>query len=462
MGSNLAAFWDAVIGPHVARARPAVVVLVGAGDGRLPEALLDAAADWGGVVHVADAAPAFDVTALRRRGGDRVVVHVGRPADTLGLLVVPDLLLLDGDPNYYAVQTVLRAADAQSARLGRGFPLTLVGETGWPAGRRDGYLNPAAIPEAFRHAHERAGVRPGQAGPGAGGLFGERWNAVQAHAPRGGVMTAIEDVASAAQAPLGVMTSPVLHGLSVIYAVRDADAPAVRGLLEALRAGESAAALAALAGEEWVAVLVALGDAERALESERVLVGMLRDRLRVARESPTRPVETTREISARELAGLARRKLARRKRDLVWAVTGQLGARREAAQAVEAEAGRLARLRASPVFDAAWYVRAYPDVAQAGADPATHYDRFGAAEGRDPGPYFSTSFYLDRNPDVAAAGLNPLWHYLTDGGREGRDPSPYFSSAYYLEHAPDVAEAGINPLEHFLSDGLIEGRRVRP
>lgn len=43
-------------------------------------------------------------------------------------------------------------------------------------------------------------------------------------------------------------------------------------------------------------------------------------------------------------------------------------------------------LRASLGFDAAWYLAAYPDVAEAGLDPALHYLGAGAAEGRAPRP----------------------------------------------------------------------------
>ncbi|MCA0912778.1 glycosyltransferase [Marinobacter nauticus] len=42
-------------------------------------------------------------------------------------------------------------------------------------------------------------------------------------------------------------------------------------------------------------------------------------------------------------------------------------------------------------FDAAWYVRRYPDLQQVQLDAFDHWWQIGAAEGRDPGPAFSTS-----------------------------------------------------------------------
>lgn len=77
-------------------------------------------------------------------------------------------------------------------------------------------------------------------------------------------------------------------------------------------------------------------------------------------------------------------------------------------------------LRASPLFDSAWYRRHYPDVSASKVDPAWHYLLKGAREGREPGPLFNAGSYLAANPDVARSGGNPLVHYLQYGQNEGR------------------------------------------
>lgn len=87
--------------------------------------------------------------------------------------------------------------------------------------------------------------------------------------------------------------------------------------------------------------------------------------------------------------------------------------------------------RQSGLFDAQWYLRRYPDVAQAGIDAWQHYLRHGFREGRDPGPRFSTSGYLYQYPE--SAGINPLLHLQTKanateyclpqfGGKQGWRP----------------------------------------
>lgn len=78
---------------------------------------------------------------------------------------------------------------------------------------------------------------------------------------------------------------------------------------------------------------------------------------------------------------------------------------------------------------------------------------------------FDAQWYLAAYPDVAkAAGYSqaPHEHYLRHGGFEGRNPCPEFDSAYYLKQSPDVAEAGTNPLVHYLQHGRKEGRRIHP
>lgn len=74
----------------------------------------------------------------------------------------------------------------------------------------------------------------------------------------------------------------------------------------------------------------------------------------------------------------------------------------------------------SGLFDKAWYLEAYPDVASSGIDPIEHYLMFGALEQRSPGPDFNAADYLRLHPDVAEAGANPLIHYVLHGRDEGR------------------------------------------
>ncbi|MFZ5880404.1 MAG: rhamnan synthesis F family protein [Chloroflexota bacterium] len=143
----------------------------------------------------------------------------------------------------------------------------------------------------------------------------------------------------------------------------------------------------------------------------------------------------------------------------------------------------------SGLFDPAWYLSQYPDIAQAGLDPLIHYLGAGGLEGRDPGPNFSSALYLQAYPDIQKAKKNPLVHYLNHGKREGRlahpslaaanptaanpqpqnnEPNPRpldpqtdkdrFDATWYLAFYPDIAAAGVDPYQHYLQHGKSEGR----
>jgi hypothetical protein len=133
-------------------------------------------------------------------------------------------------------------------------------------------------------------------------------------------------------------------------------------------------------------------------------------------------------------------------------------------------------VRNSRLFDSAFYLSTYPDLAAAAIDPAEHYFLCGATEGRNPGPLFSTSEYLQQNPDVATAKLNALYHYEFRGREEGRllrSPltdeaidiirrSSLFDLGFYLRTYPDLAVAGVDSAMHYFRHGAEEGRNPGP
>ncbi len=59
----------------------------------------------------------------------------------------------------------------------------------------------------------------------------------------------------------------------------------------------------------------------------------------------------------------------------------------------------------SELFDAGWYTRIYPEVANFRLTPVEHYVLRGAQKSKDPGPTFSHSCYLEAYPDVASTKL---------------------------------------------------------
>lgn len=119
-------------------------------------------------------------------------------------------------------------------------------------------------------------------------------------------------------------------------------------------------------------------------------------------------------------------------------------------------------IRKAGVFDSAWYLKRYPDVAEAGHDPLLHYLNHGAGEARDPHPLFDSNWYRSTYPEVKSSGLSPLGHFVSVGATRCYDPHPLFHTAWYVAQNPDVAAAGINPLRHYMAHGHEKGRNPNP
>jgi hypothetical protein len=83
--------------------------------------------------------------------------------------------------------------------------------------------------------------------------------------------------------------------------------------------------------------------------------------------------------------------------------------------------GDVRAIARSGLFDRAWYLRTYPDIAAWEADPILHYVMHGANEGRNPGPQFDGERYRREHADVRGSGINPLLHYIRRGRAEGRE-----------------------------------------
>ena len=138
------------------------------------------------------------------------------------------------------------------------------------------------------------------------------------------------------------------------------------------------------------------------------------------------------------------------------AVNGGLGQRRVLRRQRAAE---MATLRDSPLFDAAFYLARYPEIAAAGHDPVAHYVWVGAGQGAMPSPYFDGTWYLSRHPDVAASGENPLLHWIRAGAAAGHDPNPFLDAAWYAGRNP---QAAADPLLHYVQVGAKAGLDPNP
>ena len=108
--------WELAIRPLLEAARPRTIVEVGIGKGATTRRLLAYAVEHGAVVHAIDPRPELDVGELRRDYGVALVHHQERSLLALDRIEDPDVVLLDGDHNWYTVVNELRLLAARAPR----------------------------------------------------------------------------------------------------------------------------------------------------------------------------------------------------------------------------------------------------------------------------------------------------------------------------------------------------------
>ena len=115
--------------------------------------------------------------------------------------------------------------------------------------------------------------------------------------------------------------------------------------------------------------------------------------------------------------------------------------------------------RPDELFDAAWYLAKYPDVASKTSDGWAHFIHHGETEGRAPGPGFEPSFY--RRTHLALDDDRPFTHYVTQGRALGLAPRPVALSPTQSAFGMTAAlRASLNPIVLLGNDARAAGAPI--
>src|SRR3989344_1175659 len=209
-------FWESIIHPALTVVRPRVIVEIGIAQGLHTQKILQYCKEAGAILHAIDPEPQCDITALQKAHGDTFVFHKELSLNALYQIPSYDLVLIDGDHNWYTVFHELLLIEKKS-REQKHFPPIFLHDTGWPYGRRDLYYNPENIPPAFCHPYRRMGISPEKGTLTVeGGMNGHFFNAIYEHNVRNGVLTAIDDFLAQTKEKLNFTNIPGMHGLGII------------------------------------------------------------------------------------------------------------------------------------------------------------------------------------------------------------------------------------------------------
>jgi hypothetical protein len=210
-------FWSSVIEPVLRAVAPAVIVEIGADEGANTAKILEYCESHGAVAHVIDPLPRFTVSDWQAKYGDALIFHRELSLKALPRIEAMNVVLIDGDHNWYTVFNELKLIEASAEGTGTAIPVVLLHDVDWPYGRRDLYYAPETIPEGYRHPYELAGLRPGKTALSkSGGLNANVANAVAENTERNGVRTAIEDFVSQSTHDFHFVVVPGWHGLGIL------------------------------------------------------------------------------------------------------------------------------------------------------------------------------------------------------------------------------------------------------
>lgn len=239
--------------PILGRLRPKRIIEIGAAEGGHSELLAGWCDANGAEVDIIDTAPRFDVSKFLARYPQVARVHVAPSLSVLPCLSPADVILVDGDHNWFTVYNELKTVYRPGWR-----PLCLLHDITWPYGRRDLYYDPAMVPDEYRKEWRRGPVDPDVSGIASTGLNSVLCHAVQEGGPNNGVLTAIEDFLRERTEQFRVVTLPILFGLAIIAPneLLD-DRPNVRDFLDTLEIPEHLRNLLQIEEKERIAGIAA-------------------------------------------------------------------------------------------------------------------------------------------------------------------------------------------------------------
>ncbi len=227
-------FWDPVVKPLLEAAGARRVIEIGSEAGDHTQRIARWCQRRGVRLDVIDPKPEFEVETFAERFAG-AHLHLALSLEVLADLLPADVVLIDGDHNWYTVFNEIRVCYGEAAALPASAPILVCHDVGWPYGRRDLYYDINTIPADARHPAEVGPLSPYSKGIADFGINGMLLHATHEGGPRNGVRTAIEDALAGVHDQVRVVWLSAFFGLAIIVPVERLEAaPALVALLDAL------------------------------------------------------------------------------------------------------------------------------------------------------------------------------------------------------------------------------------
>jgi hypothetical protein len=209
-------FWTRFVKPIIETAAPRRMMEIGAEFGWNTRPVLDYCRQTGCRLEIIDPAPPPALHEVLAQFETEYTYHPSKSLDVIPKIAPVDLVLLDGDHNWFTVYNELQLLFRRAHETGTAPPIILFHDVAWPYARRDMYYDPLELDPSSRHPYADRGMIPGQSELDEDGINGTFHNALHEGGHRNGVLTAIEDFQAGAGVAMTFHRLPFFNGLGIM------------------------------------------------------------------------------------------------------------------------------------------------------------------------------------------------------------------------------------------------------
>jgi len=459
--------WDILMRPIIEAIGASYIVEVGSEKGTSTQNILEYCVENDAHMVAIDPFPQFDVDEFKEEYGDRFEIFSELSLSSLPLLKDYDVILIDGDHNWYTVYNELKIIERTFEN--KKFPLVFLHDVGWPYGRRDLYYDPDNIPAVYRQPYKKLGMYPGKAYLlEEGGLNRGYCNSIYQNNLRNGVLTAVEDFVKESELEFSFEHIDLYHGLGILH-LKDNELETI--IKEVIKSAN----LLNKVEEERIKLQIEYTQSKKNLIS-------LENQLKKSQEQNAnfKRLEDDYEVSKNYNKSLENK--IKEAKLVLKPTTDQLELLFNYAklkQGIIRDMGeREVELR-SQVDDLVFelyemdynsnksFFSRFPSLYilfsgikndRSLRNIFANIKGYRAIKEND---LFDVGYYLKNNSDVRSSYRDPLIHYIFNGFKEGRKPGPSFNGDFYLRKHADVRESNLNPLVHYSLYGIKENRKTK-
>lgn len=429
-------FWNKIILPLISSINAKYIIEIGSATGINTKNILEYCVDNNARLTAIDPHPLFNVEDYKSEYGNKFEIYKDLSLNQLPHLKDYDVILIDGDHNWYTVYNELKIIE--KTFKSKKFPLVFLHDVCWPYGRRDLYYNPENIPKDYRQPYKKLGMYPGQSNlKKQGGVNSFLLNAVSENNPKNGVLTAVENFIDESDVEFSYEIINAFHGLCILFPKNQEMENKVKNVI-------ARSNLFKKMEEERINLIISRGEIiarnnllEKEINENKIKLEQMQKQLKssedLIREKEALIIDMKKKVKELKVKinnlttdFLEMEYLSNKSRPLIQRLISMFPSLYILFKQKNGFKQRIITIKGykliqkNNLLDIGYYLKNNKDVRKSGVDPIIHYIYHGFKENRKPNSYFDSNYYLKRYDDVEKSNMNPLVHYSLYGLKEGR------------------------------------------